>query len=682
MTPIQSKSFQIVLFIGCALFGFFILPVHSQTTLGQSGTILTPSTETQPVGSFATGAYFRSVAFKNRRFDETPVLLTTGINANMEVGFSFPSVWGKPYPPPHFENHSLVSFKYRFRGESTDKWRLGISGLVQRSPISNDTAFRKTSEFGFNVLNSYAIGNGFQLHSSIGHFFTGRRSLNNRDNFSLGVERNIAPKVQFTADLVAVSNNALKRTISTSVITGVKYFWKPYIHFVAGGGVGVSKQTADWQYLLGVIITAHPTKLQLSDTRPMGLIFPLDPTDVGDQPLMETLKGIAPPPGDDEPAAKPAVLGRGGPIRTRLFFDRNSFQLNPFEKNLLSLHNKDVAKLPSGSPILVSGHSDPLGGTQDNRALSFARSLFVANQMVSEAKVSVGQLIIGGVGKEKLADTRNNPAVDQLNRWVELESNHRAIAFQELVKNGKNNGDGFAIEYQLQNSADSKIISELNGNLYQSLSKLGEVKPNQAIVLEMGYAKSGDFRLALVAASEQMVLLSQLSNLNAEQLYVRILPRDEVKVTKTSEFSILPKQWNIGESGEGQSLKVQLPAQKEKQTYTVQAVLVEKNRIVQSGGKILKSGQTPEPKLGKKWQTHQSQTFVFSFPMSQSERYQAYFLLYVFDKDGKPIQQLPLTHTALTKKWSVRFKQSVGLNAKEKTSALNIHTQLKKVTIE
>lgn len=670
------------------VFGFCCLysDGFSQTTFGQSGTLLTPSTETQAVGSFSVGGYFRSIAVSDLRFDETPVFLTTGVNQDMEVGFSFPSVWNRPAPPPHFENHSLISFKYRFYGENRAKWRSAVCGVVQRSPMSSDTAFRNASVLGLGWINSFAIGKGYQFHTAVRHFFTNRSKPNNRDNLSLGVERSLSQKVQFIGDAYAVSNDLFSKPISVSLVSGIRYFYKPHIHLVMGGGMGINRGTADWQYLVGVSITAAPMKVGIAEPQLGGLLFPLDPTDIADQPLMEVVKGIPPPAGGEE--APPAVAKTvvSSPVRARLFFDRGSFTLNAFEKRMLSIHTTDLTKLPQTNPILISGYADPVGSRLDNRALSIARSLYVTSHIVQEGKLLPSRIVLGGVGEERLIDPRSNPAIDQLNRWVEIESNQRANAFAE--KNGnanhqsKNGQPPFAIQYQPSLSLDYPQFAHLSEKLRNNVEKLGVLKPNEAILLEVQYPKDADYRYALLAASEQMVLLSQLTPYQADQLYFRIVSNGAIK-NEAKEEAIQINHWSTLQDGDQTTLQIKLKKTNPKDTvqYTVHSLMVLGDRAYQTDGEPYQKDQPFNPNLGMKVKK-QPETFAqFVFPKVEDEVYQAYYLLYLLDSQQKVVGQFSLVQPNLLKKWKQRFPAAVGLTLKEKVPSVPLQMQFRKVVL-
>ncbi len=668
----DSSRWSVTNCVPTVVFIFLLIALVSgsfaQTITGQHGAIIAPSADPYPAGSFGTGFYYRSLAFGSLQYSETPLFLTTGLSPDIDVGFSFPSIWGTKTPPAHFEGHTLLSVKYRPIGTNTSTWRMAFAGLVERSPVANDTFKHDGAVPGIQVINTFRLGNGYHLHLYASHFIAPSERTRNRDNIGAGMDRLIASQFMFTSDLLATSNSIFDKPVSVTALTGLKYQWKPNIQFALGGGVGVSHSTYDWQYFIGVSFSAESKKISYNGKHAEGLVFPLDATTDTDQSYMELDKGTPPPAetGAGVVSKTDSIqTSRNPSIKARLFFDRGSYVLNSSEQKVLSEVNHDLSRLNGNLLMIATGHTDFEGGYSVNRAMSLARTLTVAKQVLSESGIPANRLIMGAAGKEVPNDKRATDAGQQLNRRVELEGNHKASMFQSVVRNGYASPSYFE-EFDCRKPRTAEELMDLGNSVRQILDGIGEIKANEALVVDVSYPSKIDYRVGLLSAAEQWVLVNSVSHLESPQLFLHLHPNGPSKPEKMTDAKPYPARmmdWTIREDSDNVSVAVTL--QNKDATQAVDGYLeVVAEPLILKGAAAGDSGKTkPETVVAKserkKIKLKKQQRYVF--PMDVENSKDLLFTLKQYSADGKLLESYPLLDKAYFKKWSKHFKTALEL---------------------
>jgi len=422
---IKSLSIFVIMLTSLLLAPFTL----AQTLTGQQGSFTTPSADTYPAGHFSIGNYFRSTLFQPSRFDATSVYLITGISPSTEASFSFPGIWGNSTPPKYFEVPAQLSLKQKVYSNKNNQLRFAVEGLMQRRPMGQDTTYDQSANWGLGVIGSYTRDrNTFHLYTS--HLLARGDKTSPSDMAGAGVDRIISDKVLFSADLYALSGHFLKEQSAFTTLMGLRYHVSPNFMLTAGGGLGITHGSFDWQYLIGIAFTTDLRKITYTSAAE---IVPPIPSDRGGTEAMPGLNNTTntsvgiPPPGTPEaepvPAAHTTVKAKQQLlVNTRFFFDMNTFELSPYEQSNFDLLSHDLKKYGKDACLSIIGNSDAIGSNRENVALSLARAMHIAANIADSAGLLPENLIIGSAGKEKLSDPRKTDASHQLNRRVELKT--------------------------------------------------------------------------------------------------------------------------------------------------------------------------------------------------------------------------------------------------------------------
>ncbi|HKO02355.1 MAG TPA: OmpA family protein [Thermoanaerobaculia bacterium] len=106
-------------------------------------------------------------------------------------------------------------------------------------------------------------------------------------------------------------------------------------------------------------------------------------------------------------------------LTNNVLFDTGKTTLKPGAKRTLTRIAEQLSGDNSGTKIVVEGHTDSVGSTESNQALSVRRATAVRDYLVSQG-LSADRVTAAGRGEEAPIATNNTAAGRQQNRRVEL----------------------------------------------------------------------------------------------------------------------------------------------------------------------------------------------------------------------------------------------------------------------
>ena len=106
-------------------------------------------------------------------------------------------------------------------------------------------------------------------------------------------------------------------------------------------------------------------------------------------------------------------------LTNNVLFDTGKTTLKPGAKRTLTRIAEQLSGDNSGTKIVVEGHTDSVGSTESNQALSVRRATAVRDYLVSQG-LSEDRVTAAGRGEEAPIATNNTAAGRQQNRRVEL----------------------------------------------------------------------------------------------------------------------------------------------------------------------------------------------------------------------------------------------------------------------